>query len=93
MAVLIDLTHARRARRLFGILLERYGLPWFLQGGAEKAFRIDPERLTQAVEMCAEWTTRRSGEELNEETRHWLHQDLRRMLIEQVAQSMVRAGY
>lgn len=93
MAVLIDLTHVRRARKLFGILLERYGITWFLQGGAEKSFRIDPDRLQHAVDLCAEWAARRTGTQVTPETHQLLHSDLKRLLIQRVAQGMVNAGY
>jgi hypothetical protein len=93
MAVLIDLVHARKARRLFGILLERYGLRYFLEGEKERAFKIDNSKLEEAVRMCADWAAMRTGESANDETLAWIRTDVRRLLIQAVAESMVHAGY
>jgi hypothetical protein len=93
MAVLIDLAHARRARRLFNILVERHGITHFLLGGAEVRFRVDPKRLEEAVQLCAEWLHIRTARQPTQETLDWLRVDLRRALIQRVAECMVRAGY
>lgn len=93
MAIVIDLLHARRARRLFQLLLERQGIEHFLQGGASVAFRIDPHRLDEAVDMCASWLEMQTGRPVSDELKAWLRQDLRRRLIRVVAERMVRAGY
>ncbi|MBI5496984.1 MAG: hypothetical protein HY904_18360 [Deltaproteobacteria bacterium] len=93
MAVLIDLVHVRKARRLFQLLLERNGLRHYLEGDRERAFKIDPTKLESAVTMCSEWACLRTGTTTTEETVDWLRKDLRRMLIQAVAESMVRAGY
>jgi len=94
MAVLIDLNHARRARRLFNILLERYGIRHFLQGGADVHFKIDPKKLNEAVLMCADWISLRGdGDIPNDETLTWVRGDLRRILVQRIAESMVSAGY
>lgn len=93
MAIVIDFLHARRARRLFQLLLERHGLPHFLVGGADVAFRLDPQRLDAAVQLCGTWLERQTGRPVTEEMLEWLRQDLRRTLIHHVAESMVQAGY
>jgi hypothetical protein len=93
MAILLDLTHARRARRLFSLLVERHGIHHFLQGGAEAAFRLDPARLDQAVALCGAWLERRTGRPVNQEMTAWLRRDLRRTLIQRLAECMVQAGY
>ena len=93
MAILLDLTHARRARRLFHLLVERHGIRHFLLGGQEAAFRIDPARLDEAVALCGSWLECRTGREVNPEMAAWLRQDLRRTLIQRVAECMVQAGY
>ncbi|MEW5851473.1 MAG: hypothetical protein AB2A00_21975 [Myxococcota bacterium] len=93
MATLIDLTHARRGRRLLHLMAERYGISWFLEGGREKFFKLDPGKIETAVEMCAHWLLLRTGSEPNATTRAWLKKDLRRTLIQRLAESMVNAGY
>lgn len=93
MAVLIDLTHARRARRMMHILVERHGIRHFLCGGRDAAFRIDPEKLRWAVGLCCEWVALRTGAEPSSELSEWLTADLKRMLIREVAHAMLQAGY
>ena len=60
MAVLIDLAHARKACRLFQIMLERYGIRYFLEGGAEKSFKIDAAKLDESKRRYCQITPART---------------------------------
>jgi hypothetical protein len=95
MGELIDLEHTRRARRMLGILLARFGVLHFLRESPERPFppRIDEERLLDAVDLAMEWIERRTGRVPTEDTRHRMTSALRRALVTRVAESMVRAGY
>lgn len=91
MADVIQFDQIRRARRLFGILLNRMGLDSFLQGGDEP--RIDPARFEETLSLCCDWIERRTGNSVENATRNVIQRQIRRELIQHIAEGMVRAGF
>ncbi|MBN2361690.1 MAG: hypothetical protein JXR83_19715 [Deltaproteobacteria bacterium] len=93
MATVIDLWHIQRSRRLFRLLVDRFGVASFLCGGVEQAFRIDPARVADAVGLAAAWLELRTGRAPTEATLELMRSELRRLLIHDVAQHLVDTGY
>ncbi len=93
MGQVIDLCHVRRARRLFGLLVDRFGVESFLHGGADTDFKLDPEKVWQAVGLAASWLELRTGRTPTRATLNQLHLELRRRLIQAVAEHLVGSGH
>jgi hypothetical protein len=93
MGEVIDIDHVRRARRLLAILVERFGVRHYLEGGSEASWRIDPARVDDAVSLAIEWITRRSGSRPGEAVAVYMQRELRRILILRVAEGLLRAGF
>lgn len=93
MGTVIDLWHVQRSRRLFRLLVDRFGVESFLQGGAEEAFRIDPARIADAVGLAAAWLELRTDRPPTEATLELMRTELRRLLIRDVALHLVDTGY
>ena len=56
MGEVIGLEHVRRSKRLFGILIDRYGLHYFLAtNGEPHPLALDDRRFEQAVNLAAIW--------------------------------------
>lgn len=93
MGQVIDLCHVRRARRLFGLLVERFGVESFLLGGEDEDFKLDPDKIQQAVVLAASWLELRTGRASTPATVELLRQELRRRLIRALAEHLVGAGF
>jgi hypothetical protein len=95
MAEIIDLDHARRARRMLGILIQRFGYEHFLIHERPAVFppRVDEHHLDDAITLAATWIERRSGRVLGATLRARMRRDLRRRVLCVIAERMVRAGY
>lgn len=93
MAQVIQLMHFRRARRLFILLVERFGIEDFLLGGREENFRLDEDRMEDAVGLAASWLELQTGEPPTSATLARMRMDLREVLIEEVAKLMVHSGF
>jgi hypothetical protein len=93
MGNVIDLGHFRRARRLFRLLVGRSGVESFLLGAEEESFRIDGDRLDDAVTLASTWLELRTGTRPTEETCRLMREDLRRLLIHTLAQHLVDTGH
>lgn len=93
MGQVINLSHFRRARRLFALLVERFGVEDFLLGGEEEHFRLDDARMQDAVGLAASWLELQTGQPLTQATLERMRQELRQVLIAAVAQHMVSSGY
>jgi len=93
MGTVIDLWHVQRSRRLFRLLVDRFGVESFLQGGEEQSFRIDPERVQDAVGLAAAWLELRTGRAPTAATVDLMRTELRRLLIRRVALHLVDTGY
>jgi hypothetical protein len=95
MGELVDLEHTRRARRMLGILLTRFGVSHFLRESPERPFppRIDEARLDDAVTLAMDWIEKRTGRAPSDGTRRRMSAAMRRALVTRVAESMVRAGF
>ena len=64
MGELIALEHVRRSKRLFGILIERYGLHYFLvQNGSPHPLALDADRFEQAIKFgeCVDGASNKEG--------------------------------
>jgi hypothetical protein len=91
VAEIIQFDQIRRARRLFLLLLERVGAEHYLMGREQP--KIDPSRLSDALELCCEWITRRTGEPVPACTRRVMQRQLRRLLIHRIAEQLVQVGH
>jgi hypothetical protein len=93
MGQVIDLCHVRRARRLFALLVERFGVESFLLGGEDEDFKLDPDKIGQAVALACSWLELRTGRPSTAATVELLRQELRRRLIRALAEHLVGAGF
>lgn len=93
VADVIEIDHIRRARKLFSILLGRMGVEYFLSPREGPRPRIDPRRCHDTLELCCDWIHRRTGTVVPDATREVMQRQLRRLLIQQIAETLVRAGY
>ncbi|MFH1807912.1 MAG: hypothetical protein ABIJ09_04165 [Pseudomonadota bacterium] len=93
MGHVIDLCHIRRSRRLFALLVDRFGVESFLLGREDEDFRLDPDKIRQAVSLAASWLELRTGRPATRATVIFMQQELRRRLIRALAEHMVGAGF
>jgi hypothetical protein len=93
MGQVIDLCHIRRARRLFALLIERFGVESFLLGCEDEDFKLDPGKIQQAVALAASWLELRTGRVSTRATVELMRQELRRRLIRALAEHLVGAGF
>ncbi len=81
MDVVVDLEHWRRAQRLLPILIDRFGVSFFvLEGG-----RLDDGRLARCAELAGDWIERRSGRGVDDGGRERLYRMLRDRVAERLA--------
>jgi len=92
MGDVLDLDHLRRARRLFGIFVGRFGLDHFLARSPDAVPRLDPDRLEQALGLAADWLHRRTERQPEEATLRVMRRDLRRVVLRHLAERLVQAG-
>ena len=94
MGEVIALEHVRRSKRLFGILIERYGLHYFLaENGQPHPLALDHKRFEQAVTLASVWMELQTKNIPTESTLSIMRRDLRRLLLQRIAQDLVRAGW
>lgn len=94
MGELIALEHVRRSKRLFGILIERYGLHYFLvQNGSPHPLALDADRFEQAINLASVWMELQTKKVPSDCTVTIMRRDLRRLLLQRIAQDLVRAGW
>ncbi|MBM4279302.1 MAG: hypothetical protein FJ137_00605 [Deltaproteobacteria bacterium] len=81
MDVVVDLEHWRRAQRLLPILIDRFGVSFFvLEGGG-----LDDGRLARCAELAGDWIERRSGRAVDDGGRERLYRMLRDRVTERLA--------
>jgi hypothetical protein len=81
MDVVVDLEHWRRAQRLLPILIDRFGVSFFvLEGGL-----LDEGRLARCAELAGDWIERRSGRDVDDGGRERLYRMLRDRVIDRLA--------
>ena len=93
MAQVIQLMHFRRARRLFMLLVERFGIEDFFLGGREEKFRLDEARIEDAVGLAASWLELQTGQPPTKATLARMRLELREVLIAAVAELMLQSGF
>ncbi len=94
MGEVIGLEHVRRSKRLFGILIERYGLHYFLAtNGEPHPLALDKRRFEQAVNLAAIWMEMQTKTPPSDPTLLVMRRDLKRILIHRIASDLVKAGW
>lgn len=93
MGDVIDLEQIRRGRRLFAIFVQRFGVEWFLAVDSGWVPRLDPDRLDAALELAFGWMERRLERQVEDGTLRLLRRELRRTLLQALAERMVKAGF
>ena len=73
MDVVVDLEHWRRAQRLLPILIDRFGVSFFVLDGG----RLDDTKLARCAEVAGDWIERRSGRSVDDGGRERLYRMLR----------------
>jgi hypothetical protein len=82
MDVVVDLEHWRRAQRLLPILIDRFGVSFFvLDGGC-----LDDTKLARCTELAADWIERRSGRGVDDGGRERLYRMLRDRIAARLAE-------
>lgn len=92
MGEVIDIAYYRRSGRLFTLLVERSGVRTFLADGAQ-SFRLDPDRVEDAVVLAASWLELQTGRSPSAATVDMMRQCLRRILIRALARYLVDTGH
>ncbi len=81
MDVVVDLEHWRRAQRLLPILIDRFGVSFFvIDGGC-----LDESRLARCAELAGDWIERRSGRTVDVAGRERLYRMLRDRVFDRLA--------
>jgi hypothetical protein len=80
----IDLDHARRARRLIAILVDRFGVTHFLEGRGPG--RVSARACDDAVALACAWIERRSGRVVGPFIEEMMRRDLNRLLRQRIAE-------
>ena len=94
MGEVIGLEHVRRSKRLFGILIDRYGLHYFLAtNGKPHPLALDDRRFEQAINLAAIWMEMRTKIPPSDPTLFVMRRDLKRISIHRIAHDLVRAGW
>ena len=83
VAVSIDLEHVRRSRRLLAILVDRFGVAHFLEGGHARC--VNPRACEDAIALACAWIERRTGREVAEDIAGMMRRDLQRILKSRIA--------
>jgi hypothetical protein len=81
MDVVVDLEHWRRAQRLLPILIDRFGVNFFVVDGG----LLDEGRLARCAELAGDWIERRSGRVVDTSGRERLYRMLRERVVDRVA--------
>ena len=93
MGEVIGLEHVRRSKRLFGILIDRYGLHYFLAtNGQPHPLALDDRRFEQAVNLAI-WMEMQTKTAPSDPTMLIMRRDLKRILIHRIAHDLVKAGW
>jgi hypothetical protein len=82
MDVVVDLEHWRRAQRLLPILIDRFGVSFFVLDGG----RLDETKLARCAELAGDWIERRSGRGVNDAGRERLYRMLRDRVAARLAE-------
>lgn len=93
MGDVVDINQFRRARRLFELLVGRFGVDTFIELEGDPPLRIDPAQIRQAVGLAAAWLELQTGRAITEATHGLMTQQLRRCVIQALAERLVKAGY
>lgn len=83
-AIVIDLDHVRRARRVLPILVERFGMAHFLAAETAETLdsgAIDGPACDDAVALAGVWIERRSGRSVSAAIEEIMRRELRRLLV------------
>src|SRR5688572_27609033 len=80
----IDLDHARRARRLIAILVDRFGVSHFLEGRGPG--RVNMRACDDAIALACAWIERRSGRAVGPSIEDLMRRDLHRLLRRRIAE-------
>ena len=75
------------------LLVERFGIEDFLIGGRDDNFRLDEERIEDAVGLAASWLELQTGQAPTRATLARMRLELREVLIAAVAELMLQSGY
>jgi hypothetical protein len=94
MGEVIGLEHVRRSKRLFRILIDRYGLHYFLAtSGNPHPLALDDRRFDQAVSLASIWMEMQTKTHPSDPTVSIMRRDLKRILIHRIAEDLVQAGW
>ncbi len=84
-AACTDLDHVRRARRLLGILVDRFGVAHFLTSRLD-GNRVNARACEDAVALACAWIERRTGRVVADDVVRMMRRDLRRLLARRIGE-------
>ena len=90
MDSVIDLNHVRRGLRLFRIILQRFGIEFFLIREIDGHYRIDEAQVLEIIEVITDWVNRCTGVRPNPVTERVIHREVQRIVNEVVSEKGLR---